>query len=250
MYQIYELILFQPLLNLLIYLYNIVGDIGIAIIIVTILIRIVLLPPSIKALKSQRALQELQPKIKKIQEQHKGDKEASSKALMEFYKENKVNPFSSCLPMLIQLPIIFALYSVFRAGLSEQSIDLLYPFVQAPETINTYFLGFVNMAESNAVMAVIAGALQFVQSKMMLSKTNKTKSTGGKGLADMSGMMGKQMTYLMPALTVFIALSLPSGLALYWITTTLFAIGQQYVIMRSKSKKPEKIVKGKATEVK
>lgn len=249
MYQIYQTLLFQPLLNLLIYLYDIVGDIGIAIMIVTILIRIILLPPSIKALKSQRALQDLQPKIKKIQEQHKGDKEASSKALMEFYKENKVNPFSSCLPMLIQLPIIFALYSVFRAGLAEQSIELLYPFVEAPESINTYFFGLVNMAEPNAIMAVIAGALQFVQSKMMLSKTKKS-NTSGKGIADMSGMMGKQMTYLMPALTVFIALSLPSGLALYWITTTLFAIGQQYVIMRSQGDKSDDVIKGKAKEVK
>lgn len=239
MIQIYNAILFQPLLNLLIFLYNHIGDIGIAIIIVTILIRLILIYPSLKALKSQKALQELQPKIKDLQEKHKGNKEEQTKALMGFYKENKVNPFSSCLPMLVQLPIIFALYGVFRTGLSSQNVEHLYPAVPAPEHINTFFLGIVNMAEPNVLMAIIAGALQFIQSKMMLSKIkNKPSSNKApKGLADMSGLMGKQMTYLMPAMTVFIAMSLPSGLALYWITTTLFAIVQQYAIMRPRTVK-------------
>lgn len=242
MIQIYNTILFQPLLNLLIFLYNHIGDIGFAIIIVTILIRLILIYPSFKALKSQRALQELQPKIKKLQEQHKDNKEEQTKALMDFYKENKVNPFSSCLPMLVQMPIIFALYSVFRAGLHQDSMQYLYSFVKAPETINTLFLGFVNMSETNIFLAVLAGVLQFIQSKMMLAKNkdNKKQVKGGGPLGDMQGMLGKQMTYLMPAMTVFIAMSLPSGLALYWITTTLFAIAQQYVIMRPQQNKESK----------
>ena len=237
MIEIYNALLFKPLLNLLVFLYDHIGDIGISIIIVTILIRIILLYPSFKALKSQRALQELQPKIKDLQSKHKENKEEQTKALMEFYKENKVNPFSSCLPMLIQLPIIFALYGVFRMGLSTINNDYLYSFIKAPENINTMFLGFVNMNETNIFLAVLAGALQFIQSKLMLSKNKnnqpaKSKEKAPQGLADMSGILGKQMLYLMPAMTVFIAMSLPSGLALYWVTTTLFAIGQQYVIMR------------------
>jgi len=243
MIQLYNSILIQPLLNLLVYLYNHIGDIGISIIIITILIRIVLFYPSFKALKSQRALQELQPKIKNLQNKHKDNKENQTKALMEFYKENKVNPFSSCLPMLIQLPIIFALYSVFRAGLSTINSEHLYSFVKAPENINTMFLGIVNMSETNIFLAILAGALQFIQSKLMFSKTQKNKlpkSKSPQGLADMSGILGKQMLYLMPAMTVFIAMSLPSGLALYWVTTTLFAIGQQYVIMRPQAEKADK----------
>jgi len=231
MYQLYHLLLFQPLLNLLIFLYNHIGDIGIAIIIVTILIRLILLQPSLKAIKAQKALQELQPKIKKIQEKYKNDRERQSKELMKFYQENKVNPFSSCLPMLIQLPVLFALYSVFRVGLTEQSMQYLYSFVPAPEHINTMFLSLINMAQPNAILAVLAGVLQFLQTKMMTKKAPKVIS--GKGpMADMSGILGKQMTYLMPVMTAFIALGLPSGLALYWITTTLFAIVQQYVIIR------------------
>ncbi len=149
---------------------------------------------------------------------------------MKFYKENKVNPFSSCLPMLVQLPILFALYSVFRIGLTEQSMQHLYSFIPAPEHINTMFLGLVNMTQKNVVFAVLAGVLQFFQSRMM-TKTKKIDSSKSP-LGDMSGLLGKQMTYLMPAMTVFIALGLPSGLALYWVTTTLFAIAQQYAIMR------------------
>lgn len=240
MIQLYNAILFQPLLNLLVFLYDHIGDIGISIIIITILIRIILLYPSFKALKSQKALQELQPKIKKLQEQHKDNKEEQTKALMDFYKENKVNPFSSCLPMLIQLPIIFALYRVFRTGLSEIDTSLLYSFIESPGNINTMFLGIVNMAETNIFLAILAGVLQFVQSKMMLSKNKNNKPVKGAGpLGDMQGMLGKQMTYLMPAMTVFIAMSLPSGLALYWITTTLFAIAQQYVIMRPRVEKKD-----------
>jgi len=243
MIQIYNTLLFQPLLNLLVYLYNHIGDLGISIIIVTILIRIVLFYPSYKALKSQRALQELQPKIKDLQNKHKDNKEEQTKALMEFYKENKVNPFSSCLPMLIQLPIIFALYGVFRSGLSTINNDYLYSFIKDPGNIDTMFLGFLNMSETNIFLAVLAGILQFVQSKLMLAKTQKSnapKPKSPQGLADMSGILGKQMLYLMPAMTVFIAMSLPSGLALYWVTTTLFAIGQQYVIMRPQKDVAEK----------
>ena len=235
MIEIYNVLLFQPLLNLLVYLYNHIGDIGISIIIITLLTRIILFYPSFKALKSQKALQDLQPKIKDLQNKHKDNKEEQTKALMDFYKEKKVNPFSSCLPMLIQLPIIFALYGVFRSGLSSINNEFLYSFIKAPESINTMFLGIINMGETNLPLAILAGGLQFIQAKLMMAKTqknNQPKTKSPQGIADMSGMLSKQMLYLMPAMTVFIAMSLPSGLALYWVTTTLFAIGQQYVIMR------------------
>lgn len=225
MIQLYNVILFQPLLNLLVWLYNLIGDIGVAIIIVTILIRFILLPLSLKSMRSQRALQSLQPKMDEIKNKHKDDKQKQSQELMKFYKENKINPMSSCLPMLVQLPIIFALYGVFRQGLTNQSMDMLYSFVSKPENINPMFLGLVSMIAPNLILAIIAGILQFVQSWMVFSKQKKTKDK-------MTGMIGKQMTYFMPVMTVFIAMSLPAGLAIYWITTTLFAIVQQYIMMK------------------
>lgn len=231
MIQLYHLLLFQPLLNLLTFLYNLTGDIGIAIIIVTILVRLCLLPFSLKATRAQKTLQELQPKLEEIKRKYKDNKEKQTKEMMKFYQEKKVNPFSSCLPMLIQLPIIFALYRVFREGLTAETMQHLYSFVAQPDHINSAFLGLVDMTKPSLVLAIMAGVFQFIQSKMAMGKSKKVKTQGGL-LGGMSGMMGKQMAYLMPAMTVFIAISLPSGLALYWITTTLFAIGQQYIIMR------------------
>lgn len=216
----------------MVYLYNLVGDFGVAIIIVTVLVRLVLVPLSVKSIKSQKAMQQMQPKMDEIKNEHKDNKEEQTKALMAFYKENKINPLSSCLPMLIQLPIIFALYRVFREGLSEHSFEYLYSFVKRPDVIDSYFVGFINMSESNVALAVLAGGLQFVQAKMLMPKMKKNKK--GKGMmGDISGMMSKQMTYFMPVMTVFIAMSLPSGLALYWVATTIFTIGQQYLIIKS-----------------
>ncbi|MFA6296860.1 MAG: YidC/Oxa1 family membrane protein insertase [Patescibacteria group bacterium] len=225
MIQLYNIILFQPLLNLLVWLYNMIGDIGVAIIIVTILIRFVLLPLSLKSMKSQQSLQGLQPKMDEIKNKFKDDKQKQSEELMKFYKENKINPMSSCLPLLVQLPIIFALYGVFQKGLQNSSMDLLYSFVSKPESINPMLFGLVSMTTPNLILAIIAGLLQFVQSWMVFSKQKKTSDK-------MAGMLGKQMTYFMPVMTVFIAMSLPAGLAIYWITTTLFAIAQQYIMTK------------------
>lgn len=225
MIQLYNIILFQPLLNLLVWLYNMIGDIGVAIIIVTILIRFILLPLSLKSMKSQQSLQGLQPKMDEIKRKYKDDKQKQSEELMKFYKENKINPMSSCLPLLIQLPIIFALYGVFQKGLQNSSMDMLYSFVSKPENINPLFFGLVSMTTPNLILAIIAGLLQFLQSWMVFSKQKKSSDK-------MAGMLGKQMTYFMPVMTVFIAMSLPAGLAIYWITTTLFAIVQQYIMTK------------------
>lgn len=234
MYQIYHTFLFQPILNLLIWLYNLIGDVGVAIIVVTVVVRFMLLPLSARAVKSQQLLQSLQPKMEEIKRKYKDDKEKQSKELMKFYQEHKVNPFSSCLPMLIQLPIIFALYKVFRVGLEQESMQYLYSFISAPEQVNPMFLGLVNMSTPNVVLSVLAGIFQFVQSKMIDKKPKKAKA------GDIGSLLSKQMVYFMPAVTVFIAMSLPSGLALYWIATTVFAILQQYIIAKGKKIAPQK----------
>lgn len=228
MIYVYNTFIYQPIFNFLIWLHNVIPghDIGIAIIVLTLVTRFLLVPLTLKQIKSQKALQDLQPKMDEIKRKYKDDKERQSKELMKFYQENKVNPLSSCLPLLIQLPILFALYRAFMAGLSAKSFEVLYPYVTRPETINPMFLGLVDLSQKNLTLAILAGATQFIQSKMLMPK-KKTK--------DMAGMMSKQMTYFMPVMTVFIAMSLPAGLALYWLVTTLFAIGQQYLIMKKKT---------------
>ena len=226
MSEYFHLILTQPLLNLLIWLYNVIPgqDIGLAIIALTVLVRLVLYPSFQKSLKSQKHLQDIQPQDE-IRARHKDDKEAQTKAIMEFYQKNKINPFSSCLPLLVQLPILLALFNVFRVGLHGDIANQLYGFVANPGAIDTYFLGVIDLAKPNAVLAVLAGGFQFVQSRMMTRRNTATTDR-------MAAVMNKQMIYLFPLLTVFIGLRFEAGLALYWIVTTLFAIGQQYYIMK------------------
>ena len=237
MSQIFNLVFYQPILNLLVFLYNIVPghDIGLAIIIMTIVIKLILLPLSKQSIKSQKALQELQPKIDEIKKKYADKKEEQGRAMMELYKQEKVNPFSSCLPLLIQLPFLWAVFMVFRAGLSGQSLNLVYSFVYQPEFINTVSLGFINLAKPNAVLAVLAGLAQFWQAKMMSTKRPEIKSEGAKD-ENMMAIMNKQMLYMMPALTVFIGLSFPGGLALYWLVTTLLTALQQLYLFKQKER--------------
>lgn len=225
---------YRPLFNGLIFLYNAIPyhDFGVAIILLTLLIRFVLYPLNQKAIRSQKALSELQPQIKEIQAKNKSDRAKQSQALMELYRQNKINPASGCLPLLIQLPVLFALYRVFLNGLNPDNLKELYSFVSRPEIINPWFFGLIDLSKSNWPMAILAGALTFIQSKMMIPSQTKNPTAG-----DFSAMFSKQMVYLMPAMTVIIAWKLPAGLALYWIVITLFGIGQQYLVTRKKNGK-------------
>ena len=235
--QFFNIVLTQPLLNLLMFFQNIIpgNDIGWAIIAITVLVRLVLYPSFKKQIRFQHEMQKLQPKLNEIKTKYKDNQEAQAKATMEFYKENKINPLSSCLPMIAQLIILIPLYRVFLSSLNGADIaGRLYSFIPDPGQISTMFLGIVDLSQRSIPLALLAGAFQFVQSKMLAPKT----AAGGD---KMSAMMSKQFIYMFPVLTVFISLSLPSGLALYWVITTVFSIGQQYYIMRGTSKVEEKL---------
>jgi YidC/Oxa1 family membrane protein insertase len=207
-------------------LYNVLPghDIGAVIILVTIVIRLILAPFMHKSLKSQKAMNALQPKLNEVREQHKDNKEAQAKAMMELYKDNKINPLSSCLPLLIQLPILIALYQVLAHALKGH-LDGLYRFVANPGMIDPRFLHIIDLSKPNFAFAILAGLSQFWQSKMMLPKTAGADAT--------AKAMNVQMLYVLPLISIVIAWRLPAGLPLYWIVTTLFAIGQQYYINRT-----------------
>ena len=204
----FEVLFYQPILNLLVFLYNIIPghDIGVVIIVLTIILKLVLWPLSQQSLKSQKALQTLQPKIEELKKKYADKKDELGKAMMLLYKENKVNPLSSCLPLLIQMPFLFAVFRVFSNGLSNGSLDLVYPFITKPEMINTISFGFINLAERSIPFAILAGLAQFWQSKMLISKRPEIKTPEAKD-EDMASIMNKQMTYFMPIMTVFIGLS-------------------------------------------
>ena len=219
--------LYRPLFNALIWIYNIIpgNDLGIAIILLTVLIRFILYPLSKKAIQSQKAINVLQPKIKEIQKKYK-NKEEQAKIMMELYKTHKVNPMAGCLPILVQLPILIALYRVFFSGLNPETLNILYSFVQRPETINPIFLG-LNLDEKSVPLAIVVGIVFFIQTKLSMPKKDKQKAQTKKSA--FGEMFQKQMLYLFPIFIVFILLRLPSALGLYLLVGGIFMAFQQYL---------------------
>lgn len=233
---IFFLVLYQPLYNLLIWLYNVLPgtDIGLAIIAISIIVKAILWPFMQVSLRSQKSLRALQPQIDALKVQFKDNREVMAKELMKLYQTAKVNPMSSCLPILIQLPILIALYRVLMNGFNAESLSALYPFVANPGTVDPLFFGLVDLSKSQVFLAVIAGAFQFWQTKMLTVKQPPKSVQAAPGAKDeeMLAAMNKSMLYVMPVMTVVIGFSLPGGLMLYWIVVTLVSILQQYLAFR------------------
>lgn len=237
MWDLLIVVFYQPVFNLLIFLYNHVPghDLGVAIILLTIIVKLIFLPLSKKSIQSQKSLQDLQPKIEEIKKQYGNDKEKMGRAMMDLYKEHQVNPFSSCLPLLIQLPFFIAIVEIFRDGLGQKSLDLVYPFLKQPETINTMAFGFLNLSQPNIILAVLTGIAQFFQTKMMMGKKPEVQSPGAQD-ENMMASMNKQMTYFMPLIIVFIGATLPAAFTLYLLVFNLTMLLQQAYILRGGNK--------------
>lgn len=206
-------------------------NVGLAIIALTVIVRLILLPSSLNASRQQKHMQDLQPQLKALQDKYKDDKAKQAEMLTQFYKENKVNPLGSCLPLLIQMPILIVLYYVFRNGLDTSHFSLLYSYVPHPAYIQTMFLGLdLGKPDKYYILPVIAGLFQFYQGYQMTPKTKSGETP------EMAQMISKQMLYMMPIFTVLIAGRFQAALPLYWIVTTLFAIGQQWWINKEQPK--------------
>lgn len=225
-------VLYRPLFNILIAIANIIPghDFGLAIIGITILIRLILFPLSIRAQRSQRALNVLSPKVQQIKDKYKNDQTAQGQAIMQLYKDNNVSMVAGCLPLLIQIPILLALYRAFAAGLNVGGLSLLYSFVHNPGSINTMFLGFIDIVAKNRIMAVIAAAVQFFQIRQ---SSQYMKSVGGSTSADQMAALNSQMLYVFPIMILIIGWNLSAGLLLYWITTTSWAMLEQLYLRRT-----------------
>ncbi|MDP2696228.1 MAG: YidC/Oxa1 family membrane protein insertase [bacterium] len=229
MSNLFHEILYRPLFNALIFLYQHItlADLGLAIILLTVIIRFILLPLFYKSFKNQTIMQKLQPEIQKIQHDHKDNREKQAQALMALYKEHKVNPFSGFLMIFIQLPILIALYRVFITGLSDESLSDLYSFMVAPMHIDPLFLGGIDLAMPSMLIVVLAAIFQYWQGKISLAKVDKNKKDQPKSIAV---SMGRQMVFIGPLLTFIILRGLPAAVGLYWLTTSIFSICQQYYI--------------------
>lgn len=238
---LYTVVLYQPIYNLLVFFYDVlpVQDIGLAIILVTFVVKGILFPLTFKSLKSQKEMQEIQPKIKEIQTKYKDDKEKLAQELMAVYKEHNVNPLASCLPILIQLPVFIALFRVLRTGLGEVQTDMLYSFVPSPGMIDPMFLGFMDLSQISIPFAILAAIAQYFQAKktMAARPAKSVRSEKGAQDEDLTANMNKMMLYFMPVVTLIIgATSLPGGVMLYWMATTVLTIVLYSIFLPKKTK--------------
>lgn len=228
----FNTVLYQPILNITVLIYDYLpwNDFGLAIIILTILLRLALHPLMVQSLRSQKALQEIQPKLREIQEKHKEDRQKQGEEIMALYKNAKINPFSGLIPLLIQLPLMIAFFKVFNNGFTQEAMTSLYSFVPHPGVINTLFLGVINLSQSNMILAALSGVVQFFQMKTMAIQPKKTKAKDQ--MSKFAGTMQKQMMYFFPIFTVFLLSRLPAAIAIYWITTSLFSIVEQRIVKK------------------
>lgn len=249
MIELFNIFLYRPLVNILIFIYQVIpgNDFGIAIIILTGLVRMILYPVSAKGIRAQRILNNIQPEIKDLQKKYKEDKEKQVKETLALYKKHKTSPFSGFLPLLIQLPIMIALYRIFSGIQTVDLASVLYSFVPYPGEINFFFLGLMDLTKigitetngyttllfGNIIIIIGAAVAQLFQMKMVMAQ----KPTGNKKAkvdpkTEMANKIQKKMIYFSPLFTMFIMARLPIAVGLYWFASTSFSIIQQHFILK------------------
>lgn len=236
-------IFYQPIYNTLIFIIDNItfGDVGFAIILVTIIVKLILSPLTRKSIKSQILMKKMEPELKQIKKDFP-NKEEQAKKTFELYKKYGTNPFSGCLVVLLQLPVIFALYYVFFKGLSIDP-SLIYSFVQVPVNIHTNFLGLIEMGDKSIVLGLLAGATQFIQGYLSMPIKPKVEIVTSVGVSEpktfqeqLSDSMQMNVRYVLPVFIAFIAWKISAAVALYWIVSNIFTIVQEWYIRRKLSK--------------
>jgi len=243
---LWNTLLVHPVMNLTLFGYSLTRDFGFAIVFVTLLIRLALYPLYVTQIRSQRAMQEVAPAMAELKKKYGKDRQRFAEEQMKLYKERGVNPAAGCLPLLLQMPLLIALYNALLQlgcglgpppnnecpGLSSAMIEtFLYPFLSNPvpagASLDTtaHWLPWIGagLQKPDIVLAIVAGAVQLIASVMALPAKQVQSD-------DPSQRMMQSMVYTFPIMTVFFGATFPAGLALYWITTTVFQIGQQYFV--------------------
>ncbi len=232
---LYHTLFFDPLYNLLVALFKVLpwADAGIIVIILTVIVRLIMFPLSRKAVITQVKMAEIGPEIAMIKERYKDQAEELAKQTLSLYREKGVNPFSGILVILIQIPIIFALYQIFL-HFPVINTTLLYSFVSVPSIINTTFLGIMDITSKSIPLALFAAVSTYFQFQIstqgqILSKDNSFGS-------NLARSMQTQMKYFFPVIVFFISYNISGVIALYWLTTNLFSIVQELFVRRRLTK--------------
>lgn len=236
---IWHTIFFDPVYNGLVLFIDILprGDVGLAIIALVIVVKTILLPLSIKAVKTQRIMREITPKLTALKEQFKDKREEQAKAMMAIYKEAGLNPFAGIAVMLLQIPILIALYfSVYSGGgvpLPAINTALLYGFIPVPEIVNMNFLGIVDITKASFILALMAGVTQYFQIKLAMPPLPPKEEGAAPDMKDdIARMMQVQMKYLLPPLIFFVGYTTSAAIALYFVVSNVVAVVQELVVKK------------------
>ncbi|KKT08617.1 MAG: hypothetical protein A2665_02455 [Candidatus Zambryskibacteria bacterium RIFCSPHIGHO2_01_FULL_46_30] len=229
---LYHTFFFDPLYNILVLLFSFLpwADAGIIVIILTVLVRLIMFPLSRKAVLTQVKMAEIGPDLAQIKEKYKDKAEEQAKLTLALYKEKGVNPFSGILVVIIQIPIIFALYQIFL-HFPEVNSTLLYPFVTPPDHINTLFLGLLDITAKSITIALLAAVSTFFQ--FQISMKGQTQPKGNSFGDNLTRSMQTQMKYFFPVIVFFISYKISGVIALYWFTTNLFSIAQELFVRKN-----------------
>ncbi|PWU23448.1 hypothetical protein C5B42_02740 [Candidatus Cerribacteria bacterium 'Amazon FNV 2010 28 9'] len=238
MQQLAQTLLIVPIYQFLKFLTLETGSFGFAIILLTLIMRAILLPLSLPTMNSQKKLRALKPELDKLKEQFKGDRQKLQLAQMELYKKHNINLFSGCLPQILQIIVLIALYNVLRTFVTMAAKDGI--------TVQTLFYGLdLAKPDTTHIIPLVAAVSQLVLSIMILpgkekhdlvpnnAKSKKVKEENKKETneQEMAEAMQQQMVFMMPLMTALFAWSFPAGLGVYWIVTTLFTLVSQYVLV-------------------
>ena len=237
---IWHTFFFDPVYNLLVFFLDVIpgGDMGLAIIATVVVIKVLLFPLSLKAVKTQKIMREIEPKLKALKEQHKDNREAQARAMMEVYKDAGMNPFASILVLFIQLPIIIALGIVTLYGsggikLPQINPEVLYSFIPMPESVSMLFLGHFDIAATSLLLALLAGATQFVSTSLSLPKLAPRDPNAAPDMKeDFMRNMQVQMKYVMPVIMVFVAYAFSAAIALYFVVSNVATIIQELIVRK------------------
>ena len=230
---LYHTFFFDPLYNLLVLLFDLLpwADAGVVVIVLTVLVRFILSPLSKKAVITQVKMAKIAPVLKEIKEKYKDNQEEMVKRTLAVYKDGKVNPFSGIFVIIIQIPILIAIYQIFlHAGFPTIDSEILYSFIKIPSEINTTFLGIIDITAKSLPLALLAAVSIYFQIK--ISMKSQIASSGNSFGDNLARSMQKQMRYFFPIMVFFISYSISGVIALYWFTTNLFSIGQEIFVRR------------------
>jgi YidC/Oxa1 family membrane protein insertase len=236
---IWHTFFFDPIYNSLVFFIKVIpsGDVGLAIIATVLLVKTILLPLSIKAVKTQKVMKEIEPKLKEIKEKYKDDKQQQAQAMMDIYRDAGMNPLASIFLVFLQIPIIIALYfSVYSGGgiaLPDINLDILYSFITAPVDVTMNFLGHFDIAERSLILALGAGITQYIHVNLTMPKLPPKEEGAEPNMKeDFMRNMQTQMKYVMPVLITVVAYSISAAIALYFVVSNVVTIAQEYFIRK------------------